>query len=177
MDINPRIKVLTAEEISQIKTIDSKRISEVFKECLFRDEELELAKKNDGSFDTACVLGSLVVGSIPVFCWLRILGFKDEIKAYLNLLPDEFKESSGGGYTFLNMCVDKNNNQWGGQRQCDELTALGKALGLCDYLLPRQYWGTLPGSVPYIIVFDKSLKDVDSANLPTLQSLLKEHRK
>ena len=166
------IKILTDEEISKIETIDAKRISEIVKYSLFSEDEVNLARKKDGTFDAACVITKMIRGNSLVFCWIRLKEFKPEIRKYLDLLSDEFKECVGAGYTFLSWCVDKNNRQWGEHINGDELVTIGRALGLCDFCIKnRSVWKLLPGGVPYIVILDKP-KEIDVANLPLLQSLL-----
>ena len=166
------IKILSDEEISKIETIGAKRIREIMEYSLFSEDEINLAKKKDGTFDAACVITKMIRGNSLVFCWIRLKEFKSEIRKYLDLLSDEFKEHVGAGYTFLSMCVDKNNRQWGGHINCDELFTIGNALGLCDFCIKnRLTWKLLPGGVPYIVILDKP-KEFDEANLPLLQSLL-----
>lgn len=166
------INIYTDEEISNIKTISATRIREIMQYSLFSEDEVNLARKKDGTFDAACVISKMIGGNTLVFCWIRLKEFKSEIIKYLDLLPDNFKERVGGGYTFLSMCVDKNNRQWGEQISGDELFTIGNALGLCDFCIKnRLVWRHLPGGVPYIVILDKP-KEIDVANLPLLQSLL-----
>jgi len=55
--------------------------------------------------------------------------------------------------SFLNMCIDKNGNQWADlHRTMDELVALGIATGKLSFLIPREMWSILPGGMPYLIV-------------------------
>lgn len=101
------IKILSDEEISKIETIDAKRIREIMEYSLFSEDEVNLAKKKDGTFDAACVITKMIRGNSLIFCWIRLKEFKSEIRKYLDLLPDNFKERVGDGYTFLSWCVDK----------------------------------------------------------------------
>lgn len=166
------ISIYTDEEISKIKTISATRIREIMQYSLFSEDEVNRARKKDGTFDAACVIAKMIGGNTLVFCWIRLKEFKSEIRKYLDLLKDEFKEHVGGGYTFLSMCVDKNDRQWGEQISGDELFTIGNALGLCDFCIKnRLAWRHLPGGVPYIVILDKP-KEIDVANLPLLQSLL-----
>ncbi len=41
----------------------------------------------------------------------KINAAKNIIVSFLKQLPDEFQQSKGGGWSFLNAYVDKNNNQ------------------------------------------------------------------
>jgi hypothetical protein len=67
-------------------------------------------------------------------------------------LPDNFHEKKGGGWTFLNGCMDRHGNQWGEQINVDELVMLGQGLGLAKYQLPREMWSVFPGGMPYFSV-------------------------
>ncbi len=66
-------------------------------------------------------------------------------------MPEEFHENNpSGGWTFLNLCNDKNGNQWGEHRNMEELVCLSIALNMGKYLMPKVLWGSLPGGMPYI---------------------------
>lgn len=77
------------------------------------------------------------------------------ISQLCNQLPDKFKKYSGGGWSFLNMCMDKVGNQWTGCHDTvDKLLTLGIAIGKMSFLLPREMWNILPGGMPYVVVND-----------------------
>lgn len=75
---------------------------------------------------------------------------KEEITELVKLMPETFRKSEGGGWSFLNLCMDKDGNQWGEHSDMEALTCLAIAAGIGSYLLPREMWKALPGSVPYI---------------------------
>jgi len=76
-----------------------------------------------------------------------------EITAMLAELPDEFRRSGGGGWTFLNACLDRHGVQWTGlHRVMEQLFMLGLAAGLVSELMPRDMWRVLPGGMPYYVV-------------------------
>jgi hypothetical protein len=76
-----------------------------------------------------------------------------EIIVMLTELPDQFKTSGGGGWTFLNACNDREGNQWTGDHdRMEELLVMGMGLDLVGYLLPRDFWVVLPGGMPYFVV-------------------------
>ena len=58
----------------------------------------------------------------------------------------------GGGWSFLQACVDKNGNHWGEHSNMEELFCLGIAIGKVESLLPRDMWKVLPGGVPYYVI-------------------------
>ena len=82
----------------------------------------------------------------------RLEKHTEEIISLLSQLPEEFNEKAGGGYSFLMACKTKSGEQWGEHRNMEELFALGIGIGKVEYLFPRQLWGILPGSVPYLVI-------------------------
>jgi len=84
----------------------------------------------------------------------RLAVQKENIIAMLKQLPKEFMKSGGGGYTFLNGCIDSEGEQWGDQSSVDELICLGVAIGKVSFPMPREMWSALPGGVPYFTVDD-----------------------
>ncbi|HUS49556.1 MAG TPA: hypothetical protein VMZ91_05290 [Candidatus Paceibacterota bacterium] len=77
---------------------------------------------------------------------------KEKIISFLEELPETFFEDTGGGWSFLNACVDKNGELWGEQRAVEELVCLGIAIEKVSFLFPRDVWKTLPGGVPYFVI-------------------------
>jgi len=97
--------------------------------------------------------GALVVSGLVRkfgFSPEKISEHKETIRALLNEMPKEFHKETGGGMSFLNLCMDKNGDQWGEHRNMEELIALGIAAGMASYTLPREMWDVLPGAVPYV---------------------------
>jgi hypothetical protein len=80
--------------------------------------------------------------------------FREAAKSWIAQLPNEFRcdiPEGGGGWSFLNMCVDKDGHQWTGMHvTMDQMFALTKALGMSKEVLPREMWSALPGGMPYI---------------------------
>jgi len=128
-------------------SLTSSNVEKVFLNCLFKDEEVEGKKMSE-------------IKHVPVEGIITNIGFhperlkasEGEIVELLSNLPDTFFESKGGGWSFLNMCVDKNEHQWGEQRNSEQLMMLGIGIGKVKILLPRAMWCTLPGGVPYLVV-------------------------
>lgn len=97
--------------------------------------------------------GALVIEGIVRkfgFASDKIAEHKEEIRALLDEMPDEFHAGKGGGMTFLNLCMDKEGVQWAEHPTMEELVALGIAVGMAKYSLPRDMWDILPGNVPYV---------------------------
>jgi len=122
-----------------IGPISASRLSDMFKECLATE------------FDVEPVIVSGLVNTVA-FDEGRLKSHKDEIVNMLNHLPDEFKLTGGGGYSFLQMPFDRYGQQWGEQRNAEQLLLMALALDLASYCLPREYWSALPGGVPYVVI-------------------------
>lgn len=133
--------------------LTGQNVSEVFKQCFFDEGE-----------DTS---GHIVAEGVMVkvaFDPKRVQAQKENIISMLDQLPDEFKESSGGGWSFLNACNTKDDKQWADLHQTvDELVCLGKAIGKLKFTLPREFWSSLPGGMPYFIFLDKQVHEQKEA--------------
>lgn len=85
----------------------------------------------------------------------KIEAHKEDIMQMLMQLPKEFHRTGGGGWTFLNMCIDRDGNQWTDYHQTqDKLVCLGRAIGAVEFLLQRDLWRVFPGGMPYIVIND-----------------------
>ena len=122
--------------------LNSENVHNTFMNCLFKDgEPTETHTIGEGV--------KLKVGFHPE----RLKEAEPLIVEMLDGLPDAFKKTGGGGWSFLNMCNDKEENQWADLHQTmDELVALGTASGKMAFLLPRDMWEVLPGGMPYLVV-------------------------
>jgi hypothetical protein len=127
----------------------SQKVNETFKDCLYRDAEIP----EDGTPKDAVLVEGIVqkFGFHPA----RLAGHKEEIRAYLERMPKEFHRETGGGWTFLNLCMDREGHQWAEHPTIEQLVALAIGTGMGVYLLPRDMWNALPGGVPYVM-FDTS---------------------
>lgn len=123
--------------------IDARRVNEILKDCLYKEEELEISDKAP---DDAI----LVDGIIMKFAFHpgRVESLKEEIEGFISQLSDKIKN----GMSFLEMCVTKDGKSWGQHINCEELLVLGMAIKRMDYCAPRSMWSILPGGMPYIIV-------------------------
>lgn len=125
--------------------LSTKRVENVFMDCLFR-----------GGEDTSSHVKAEGITTNVGFHPERLKNHETEIIEMLNELPDEFKETSGGGMSFLNACNDKQGNQWTSfHHTMEQLFQLGIASGKVKLLLPRKMWGVLPGGMPYYVILDK----------------------
>lgn len=147
--------------------IDSERVTAIFKECLFKDEELV-----DGKPTIPYIVAEGIMYKTGLHID-RVTKNSEEISSMLDELPKEFHEETGGGSSFLNMCMTKDCQQWTGlHRVMDELIMLGIATNRVAYCLPREMWPSLPGAVPYIVIKKKTdgktnAEDRNSANVHT----------
>lgn len=124
--------------------LDPGRVDVIFKDCLFREgEDTQGHVRAEGI--------TLVVGFHPE----RLESHRGEIEIMLGKLPREFRKSGGGGWSFVNACVDKDGNLWtGDHRHMEQLFLLGLGIGKVRSLMPRDAWSVLPGGMPYYVVDD-----------------------
>ena len=128
------------------RRIDPEAVDAVFRDCLYTEDELSGARNGEAVFAQG-ITGKF--GFHPE----RLKSHADEVRAWLALLPRQFRKSEGGGWTFLNACNQDDGHQWTGLHQrMDQLFTLGIALGLAQWQLPREMWDILPGGMPYVCV-------------------------
>ena len=102
----------------------------------------------------------IVQGVINSFAFdpAKVEAHAEQIHEMLMQLPDDFHETleggtPGGGTSFLNMCVRKDDVLWTGLHMVQEqLLVLGLASGWARYSLPRSMWPALHGQMPYVTV-------------------------
>ncbi len=79
--------------------------------------------------------------------------YKEGISSMLDKLSDDFRQSKGGGMSFINACDDRNGVQWTGlHATMEKLFCLGMAIGKVKSLMPRDMWDVLPGGMPYYVI-------------------------
>lgn len=127
--------------------INPERVHEIVKSCLFTEEEDAKEAIRNGE---AVIIGAVLLHI--VFDKAKIEEHKTEIAEILNQLPAQFHMDTGGGWSFLNACIDKDGNQWGEHRDIDALLALGIASGQAQIQLPRDMWKAFPGGMPYFTI-------------------------
>lgn len=118
-------------------------VEHIFFECLNES----MSDKNDA----ITVQGIQIT---PAFNPERIAARRDDIISMLDELPDPFHVGSGDGWTFLNMCIGRNGEQWTDlHRTCDYLLCLGIGIGAIEYTIKqRDLWRMFPGEMPYITI-------------------------
>ena len=80
------------------------------------------------------------------------------VSELLDQLPAEFHEKTGGGWSFLNACNNRDGQQWTGLHETmEKLVMLGLATGHVAFLMPRDMWSVLPGGMPYFVIRESQL--------------------
>lgn len=127
------------------------RVDEIFRDCLFQQEELVDGKPPEGFVEVPMIMHRTALHPE------RLESHREEVQNLLLELPDEFRSNAGGGWSFLNACNDRHDRLWTGEhRSMDQLFGLGIGLGIVKYLMEREMWSALPGGMPYIaILMDK----------------------
>ncbi|QIN95282.1 hypothetical protein DLP3_119 [Stenotrophomonas phage vB_SmaS_DLP_3] len=121
--------------------LTAENVKTVLLDSLFKEgEDTSTAKVGEGAM--------LHMGFHPE----RLESHREDVRSMLAMLPNEFMRNGGGGWSLLQMPFRADGVHWGEHLNCDELTVLGNALGLCLFTLPREVWGTLPGGVPYVTI-------------------------
>ncbi len=126
------------------------QITTVLIDCFYRGEEI----KDDASGQPILPEDAVIIEGMTMKFGLH----PDRVKAHAaeihdliaKIVADDFLVGKGGGYTFLNLCMDRDGEHWGEHKNCEELIVLGMAVGRAGYCLPREVWSVLPGSVPYV---------------------------
>jgi hypothetical protein len=128
--------------MSEGAVLDPQRVEAIFMDCLFKEGE-----DTSNHIEAEGIIGS--VGFHPE----RLESHRAEIEALLGELPNEFKVSGGGGWSFLMACNDKHGNQWTSLHlRMDQLFQLGNGIGKVKSLMPRELWSALPGGMPFYII-------------------------
>ena len=133
-------------------TLSADALQQIMLDVLYTDEEIQA---NNGVVPGDYVHVEGIVNNYG-FHPGRLESHRDEVKAMLEDLPENFRASVGGGWSFLQMCVDKEEHQWTGMhKSMEELCCLAIGLGLGQWALPREYWELLYGGMPYFTYLDK----------------------
>ena len=114
------------------------KVEKIFIDCLYEDDVL--------------VTEDSIVKGITMdvaFNPKKVEKNKEEINLLLDNIHKKFEE----GWTFLNLCLDKNENFWtGNHATMEKLLLLGLAIGRIEYCCDREMWHILPAGMPYIFI-------------------------
>ena len=122
--------------------IDAKRIHEIIEDSLFEKEE-DATPENT-------VIGEGVMMRLGMNKE-KLEKHREEIKGFLQEVSPQFHKQTGGGWSFLNLCMDKDGVHWGEHRDCDALVAAGSALGYVTTPM-KEMASILPGGMPYVCI-------------------------
>ncbi|MCF0059900.1 hypothetical protein MUK70_11675 [Dyadobacter chenwenxiniae] len=122
--------------------LTTQNVREMFEDCSFKEH------------NNPELLWTIEGVKLKANLHINMLSLKrSEIESMLSELPDSFKSSIGGGWSFLNMCITNNEEQWCDLHETmDQLFCLGYGIGKLRFLVPREMWDVLPGGVPYIVI-------------------------
>lgn len=129
--------------------IEVERIREAVRDCMITEEEEKALGSGVAAVDVMMVDGIVRQFGLHVG---RLETHRAEVAGWLSELPVVFREDVGGGWSFLQACVDKDGHQWGEHVDMEMLFVLGVGLGLAKSLFPRDMWPALPGGMPYYAV-------------------------
>lgn len=144
-----------------MSALTAERVQAVVTDSLYTDEEVpdsETVEPEDLPAGTILIEGIL---HRYAFHPRRLETHREEVRAMIAELPVEFlrhdpdaepSSTGGGGWSFLNLCNRADGTQWAGLHMTMEmLCCVAIGLGLAKWLLPSEYWGTLPGGMPYVV--------------------------
>lgn len=132
--------------MNELTMLNAERVNAVFCDCVFQDGE-----------DTKVHIQAEGITGKVGFHPRRLESHRAEIETMLDELPENFRQSGGGGWTFLNACNDRHGNQWTGLHlRMEQLFQLGIGIGKVQSCLPRELWSALPGGMPYYIIMDEA---------------------
>lgn len=120
--------------------LTSEKVHKIYRECLFREDELV---KGEPNADFTIGEG---VRSTAVFNAARLTERKSDIVAMIDELPD-----IDLGPSFVTLCFDKHGRHWTDLHSTmDLLMQLGTATETITYPLPRELWPYI-GGVPLVL--------------------------
>jgi len=125
--------------------LTAKNVEKVFLDCFLKEGYTD---------ETKVIPVNSVTGNFG-FDPDKIEKYSEDIHDMISQLHPNFDEKNQG-YTFMNLPFKgENNEQWGEQRNGDQLMALGLASGWMKLTLEDKLtWAALPGGVPYVYRLD-----------------------
>lgn len=124
--------------------LSSKKIETLIRSSLFKtNEEYVVASKEGKTKQVDGIVRTFIFDSEKL----------EKNKPYIELLIDQLPQEFKDGWSFLNLCVDKNGRQWTDFHETmEELFLLGIAIDKMEYTMPKYLWNKLPGGMPYITI-------------------------
>lgn len=126
--------------------IDEKRLNEIFLDCFFKTRKM----RNGEPIEKGKMIIIEGIAATYGFNSIKVSEYEKEI----NLMLDDTNITFKNGWSFLNLCFDKDNNQWtGSHKAMEQLMCLGMAIKRVYYCMnDREFWKILPGGMPYIVI-------------------------
>ena len=132
--------------------LTSEAVDRIARDCTWPDAEVE------GLSDEEIKAKSVVAeGILHTYAFRpeKIAEHDPELRLMVGDLPSEFIAAStggGGGWSFLNLCMTADGEQWTGFHLMQErFLCLCIAAGIARILVPRELWEAMPGNVPYVV--------------------------
>lgn len=133
--------------------LTAENVNAVVLDCLFTGDEIA-ATDGGAPKNAICVSGIIQnFGFHPE----RLKKHQEDICSFIEQLPRAFivglrdGEEGGGGWSFLNLCTNKDDQLWcDSQRDAEALYALAAGLNLAGFCMPQEFWTALPGGMPYV---------------------------
>lgn len=126
----------------------SQRVEDILRYCLFKHSEIIMAE------------GELPDDAVMVEGVVTMYGFhperleekrEDVVELIEELVFDEFLVGEGGGQSFLNLCKNREGEQWTSfHKVMEALLLLAMGLDLAGYCAPPEMWDAFPGGMPYV---------------------------
>lgn len=125
--------------------INPEEVNKAFLSCLYEPEEMGDSKEPPK--DAVIVVG---IRERYAFHPKRLEEKRSKVTEWIKALPHKFRINEGGGWSFLNACMQENGFQWTGlHERMEQLFCLAMGLGLAECQIPRHLWPALPGGMPY----------------------------
>lgn len=137
-------------ETKQPGAVKSKgeQLEDMLRHCLFNNSEIIMAA---GEIPSTAILVEGVVsmyGLNPD----RLEEKREEVVEFIkSTVPTKFLVDHEGGASFLELCRDKDGEQWTSLHKVMEaLVCLAMGLDLAGWCAPQAMWDSLPGGMPYV---------------------------
>lgn len=124
--------------------LTSDAVDAILRDSVFLDEEVV-----DGIPEDAIIVEGVL--NSYAFHPERLETHRQELQEMIGDLDDSFLVKKGGGWTFLNLCMTKDDVQWTGLHLVQErFLVLCVGLKMARFILPKELWAHFPGGMPYV---------------------------
>jgi hypothetical protein len=139
---------LTPVNMGIVEKLSAENVERIFFDCLMpenlTDEQIEKIK-------FISTEGVSIGGDFQV---KELNKHRQRITEMISQLPETFLQHEGGGWSFLNLCLNKDGQQWTDSHEvCDMLVCLGLAIDKIEFnIKDRSKWWSMPGGMPYVFI-------------------------